>query len=738
MGEGGARQAGRAVDWSATPLGPVEEWPRPLRDVVRTCLESPFPIALWCGPELTLVYNDAYRSVLGDKHPAAMGRPGPEVWSEIWEHIAPLFDRIREGGAPVYQQDAPFRIRRSEDVDPDPPTGRPNAWITFGLSPVRSESGEILAFLNIATESTRRVMAEQAQEDARAKAERAERRLKDVFADAPAFMAVLRGKDHVFEYVNSAYYRLVGRRDLLGRPVFEALPEVRGQGFEALLDRVLETGEPFIGREVAFSITPTESGEPEERYVDLVYYPITEADGSRSGVVAHGSDVTEHVRARRAAQQARAEAEQANQAKSQFLATMSHEIRTPINAVMGYADLLDAGIAGPLQDDQQRYVEGIQTSSRHLLGLVSDILDLAKIEAGEMVVGAHEMRVQEVVEAALRIIRPQADEQGLTVEETWDCARDTEVVGDPDRIRQILLNLLSNALKFTDAGGTITVRCRSADTAPQDTALPGYGPWIVLEVEDTGRGIPLDQLGRVFEPFVQGESGHTRRSGGTGLGLTISRRLARLMAGELTASSEVGVGSRFSLWLTPAVQERVAMPLPDGDAPPAWPPEPHELPGLASAGRALLSSIESAEQEWVNRLRTDPIMRAAERVNRAQVADQTAELIAAFSKVLFVLEEGGGDPALLKDAEAVLHVIARRHGQQRRRLGWARPSLEREYRILAEVLDAALRQEAPKRTAANLGTALTVLHRLVARAAATSLVAFGDVGAPDLEPDPVE
>lgn len=125
-----------------------------------------------------------------------------------------------------------------------------------------------------------------------------------------------------------------------------------------------------------------------------------------------------------------------------------------------------------------------------------------------------------------------------------------------------------------------------------------------------------------------------------------------------------------------------------------WPPEPHELPGLASAGRALLSSIDPAEQEWVERLRTDPLISGADRVNRAQLADQTAELIAAFAKVLFVLEEGGGDPALLKDAEAVLHVIARRHGQQRRRLGWARASVEHEYRVLAEVLDAALRRDA--------------------------------------------
>lgn len=238
-------------------------------------------------------------------------------------------------------------VRRDGSPGSAEPPEEANAWFTFSVSPVRTEDGDIVAFLNVVSESTQRVLAERAQEEVRAEAERAERRL------------------------------------LVGRPVFEALPEVRGQGFEALLDNVLETGEPFVGREVAFTVTRTPESAPEERFVDLVYCPITEANGTRSGVVAHGSDVTEHVLAREA-QRARAETEQANQAKSRFLATMSHEIRTPINAIMGYADLLDAGVAGRLIESQQRYVDGIHASSRHLLGLVSDILDLAKIEAGEM------------------------------------------------------------------------------------------------------------------------------------------------------------------------------------------------------------------------------------------------------------------------------------------------------------------------------------------------------------------
>lgn len=733
-GPGEARALGRSVDWAATSLGAVDTWSGTLLDTVRTCLESPFPISLWCGPELVLIYNEAYRDVLGAKHPAAFGGPGPRVWEEIWDHIAPFFDQIRAGGPAIYQQDAPFLVRRADTDDGAAADGEPNAWFTFSLSPVRNRDGEIVAFLNIVSESTARVLAERASEAARAHAERAEGRLLEVFAQAPAFLAVLRGPTHVFEYVNPAYYQLVGHRELLGRSVVDALPEIRGQGFEELLDRVLETGEPFIGREVAVMISRTPESEPEQRYIDLVYYPITGADGTRSGVVAHGSDVTDHVLDRQEAQRARAAAEHADRAKSQFLATMSHEIRTPINAVMGYADLLDAGVSGDLAPDQQRYVDAIRASSNHLFGLISDVLDLAKIEAGELAVEVGEIPVRPAIAWAIQIVESQAESRGLTLGQAWECDDGVRVLGDGDRVRQILLNLLANALKFTEAGGTITVRCRTDEAAPPEAALPEMGPWVVIDVEDTGRGISADKLASVFDPFIQAESGHTRRASGTGLGLTISRRLARLMGGELTARSESGTGSCFSLWLPPAVQARAPIRVAVDQGPRTWPPEPHELPGLAPAGQTLLDAIDRVEQEWLDRLKADRRIRAAERVNRAQLADQTAPLVAAMATTLSVLEDGGGDPVLLDDAQAIQTLIARRHGHQRRRLGWGRGEVQREYQLLAEVLDAMLRREAPKRTAANLQTALAVVKRLVARAASDSLAVYdgdGDGGAPD-------
>ena len=539
----------REIDWSATALGPVEEWPGALRTMVRSCLTSPFPINLWCGPDLNLIYNDGYANVLGDKHPEALGKSGREVWSEIWPQIEWMFERIRAGGPPIYADDAPFVIQRGG--------GEHTAYYTFSLSPVKDEDGAIIAFLNVVSETTGRVLAERAREAALAAAARAEARLREVFAQAPSFLAVVRGDDHIFEYVNSAYYQLVGHRELVGKPVFEALPEVRGQGFETILKNVVETGRPFIGREVPVKVQRTKRSEPEDRFIDVAYYPITEPDGSRSGVVAHGSDVTEHVLARQEAQRARAEAEEANRAKSQFLAHMSHEIRTPINAVLGYTDLLDAGVAGTLNDRQQNYLGRIKSSSQHLLGLVNDILDLSKIEAGEMLIRPEDTPIHPIVREVIQIVAAECESRGLRIFDDCNCPEQVVVHADVSRVRQILLNLLSNALKFTPKGGSIIVRCEVSDKPPAGSRLISGGPWLVIEVEDTGIGIAADQLDQIFEPFVQAESGLTRTVGGTGLGLSISRRLARLMNGELVVQSEPSRGSTFSLWLPVGDQRAV-------------------------------------------------------------------------------------------------------------------------------------------------------------------------------------
>jgi signal transduction histidine kinase len=254
-------------------------------------------------------------------------------------------------------------------------------------------------------------------------------------------------------------------------------------------------------------------------------------------------------------EEARTTAEHASHVKSQFLATMSHEIRTPINAIIGYTELLDLGIAGPLNEEQRAQLGRIRASGRHLVGLIDDVLDLAKVEAGQLAVSSASAVAGVAVETALSLVRPQAAAKAIQLASVCEGDRHAAYLGDQARVHQILINLLSNAVKFTPSHGRVSVRCGASEKPPDTLAAVGER-WTYFTVEDTGIGIPADKTESIFQPFTQVDSGYTRTHGGTGLGLTISRRLARLMGGDLTVESREGQGSRFTLWLpAPSVRK---------------------------------------------------------------------------------------------------------------------------------------------------------------------------------------
>ena len=375
-------------------------------------------------------------------------------------------------------------------------------------------------------------------------------RLAYVFQQAPTFLAVLRGPEHIFELANDAFYQLAGHREIIGKPVRDALPEVVEQGFLELLNGVLVSGTPFVGRELPIRLERVAGAPLEERFCDFIYIPLVEADGTRSGVVAHGTDVTESVRTRREIenlldreQQARASAEEAyqlaetaNRAKGEFLAVMSHELRTPLNAIGGYAELMEMGIRGPITSQQREDLRRIQMSQRHLLGLINEVLNYAKLETGTVHYDTIDVPVREAVFNAESLVAPQARGKGLTLT-VHECPTSLVARADAEKLRQILVNLLSNAVKFTDSGGRVDVKCSGDETR------------VSVEVHDTGIGIPADKLGTIFDPFVQVRSDLTRPQEGTGLGLAISLDLARGMQGDLTAHSEPGFGSTFTLVL---------------------------------------------------------------------------------------------------------------------------------------------------------------------------------------------
>lgn len=238
-------------------------------------------------------------------------------------------------------------------------------------------------------------------------------------------------------------------------------------------------------------------------------------------------------------EEARRIAEEANRSKSDFLAMVSHELRTPLNAIGGYVQLVDLGIYGPVTDEQREALARVNRSQRHLLGLINDILNLARIESGRVEYRITTAPVAEVVADLEPMIAPQIRARQLRYGVT-ECGRALSVRADVEKFQQILLNLLSNAVKFTAEGGRVGVKCSASESSAHA---------VYIDISDTGIGIPADRLSDIFEPFVQVEAGHTREGAGTGLGLSISRDLARGMGGDLTVTSAVGKGSTFRLSL---------------------------------------------------------------------------------------------------------------------------------------------------------------------------------------------
>lgn len=234
------------------------------------------------------------------------------------------------------------------------------------------------------------------------------------------------------------------------------------------------------------------------------------------------------------AKKAWAAADAANRSKAEFLAVMSHELRTPLNSIGGYVDLLEMELRGPLTDAQKADLQRIKRSQQHLLGIINDILNFTRLEATQVHFDIIDVPLKALLADLDGVVSSLASAKSLE----YECAPPRASVfirTDPDKLRQIIINLLSNAVKFTPAGGRIRISCaRNEKTA-------------TISVEDTGPGIPADKLEAVFEPFVQLDRGLTRTNDGTGLGLAISRALARGMGGDILLTSEVGVGSVFTV-----------------------------------------------------------------------------------------------------------------------------------------------------------------------------------------------
>ena len=522
-GGGEMGQRIREYDWDNSPLGNPSSWAQALKLTVRLMLSSGHPMFIWWGPDLIQFYNDGYRASIGsDRHPAAIGQQGKICWAEIWPIIGPQIDTVMRGEGSVWRENALVPITRDGKLE--------DVYWTYTYDPIYDEDApnHVGGVLVIVAETTRHVLEQQ-----RKCAEEA--RWRQLFTKSPAFMCVLTGPEHIFEYANPRYLELIGNRDVINKPVREAVPEVAEQGFNELLDFVYTSGQSHTGIAAPISLVGDVAGEERQLFLDFVYHPIRNSDNEVTGIFVNGYDVTERV----LSEQSLAEQDRR---KDEFLAMLAHELRNPLAPIRNASELLKQATL----NDTSVHTLGdlVSRQVNQLTRLIDDLLEVSRISQGRMELQKAPLLLDQAIRFAIESTHIGVAEKNLQLNYACDDAS-LLIDGDYARVAQSLINIIINATKYTESGGQIKIHLRQENEQA------------VIDISDTGIGIEAQMLDEIFELFRQVDTSIDRSRGGLGIGLSVVRKIIQMHNGTITArSAGLGQGSVFSITLPLASHEQ--------------------------------------------------------------------------------------------------------------------------------------------------------------------------------------
>ena len=541
-----------AVDWAATPLGPVEGWPQSLRTAVNILLSSRFAMWMAWGPDLTFFCNAAYRrDTLGTKYPWALGRPAREVWAEIWADIGPRIEQVLSTGEATWDESLMLLVERSGYSE--------ESYHTFSYSPLRDDASAVVGMLCVVSEDTERAVAERRMTTLRELGSdptvvRSERQMLDFAArqlsrnpyDLPFTLTYLFGDD--------GDAQLAGISGIApGHPAApETLPtsgasmwpvEKAAQGASELIELDglsldLPTGAWREPPAQALVVPLLQQGGVPQGFLVAALNRHRRFDDAYRGfvelVAGYIAAGVGSARSYQGQQQRAEELAELDRAKTTFFSNVSHEFRTPLTLILGPVDEL-LNQAADLDEHARQELELIQRNGLRLTKLVNTLLDFSRIQAGRMQAHFEPADLPGLTAELASVFRSAIDRAGLAF--TVDCPPlDRPVDLDREMWEKVMLNLLSNALKYTFEG-SITVQVGHDDTDA------------IVTVTDTGIGIPTSEMPRLFERFHRIESSRSRSTEGSGIGLALVKELVGIHGGTITADSQEGAGTTFTVRL---------------------------------------------------------------------------------------------------------------------------------------------------------------------------------------------